>query len=215
MPGIRVGFWKITESPEELLQMYTLGQHNETIEAMVQARKSHFIASRLLAKQFYPDSELYKDEYGKPHLIESKHQISWSHGGDYAAFIASEESPTGIDIEKISDRILKIEDKFCNKEDKKAILHEKQAETLLLIWTAKESMYKLYGRKEVDFKLHMTVEPFDFGESGRYVARFHKDNLTASYLLEYEVFNHHIASWILGETIEIETQDRNVNSTAF
>ncbi len=202
-PGIRVGFWKIDETPEELLQMYTLGEHNETIEAMVSARKSHFIASRLLAKEFYPQSEVFKDEFGKPHLIGSNAHISWSHSGNYAALIACENSSTGIDIEQISDRILRIENKFCNKEDKKSIDPGHHAETLLAIWTAKESMFKWYGRKEVDFKLHMSVEPFEWQESGRFFTRFHKGETQARFTMEYEIINHHLATWIVGETENI------------
>jgi 4'-phosphopantetheinyl transferase len=197
-PGIRLGFWKITESPEELLQMYTGGSHDETIEAFVQQRKSHFIASRLLARQFFPESPIFKDEYGKPHLTDGKAQISWSHSGDYAALIADDHHATGIDIEKISDRIQKIQDKFCNEADFDCIDPGKVTESLLLIWTAKESMYKLYGRKVVDFRLHMTVEPFELESEGRFHARFHKEEIQSRYLMEYQIFNDHIASWVLG-----------------
>lgn len=169
---------------------------------MVQARKSHFIASRLLARTFYPNCEIYKDEFGKPHLYDIDDEISWSHGGDYAAIIASKNGPTGIDIEKISDRILKIQDKFCNETDLQCLLPGKIAESLLIIWTAKESMFKLYGRKEVDFKKHMTVLPFDLSDSGRYEAKFHKGNTQHHFLMEYEFFNHHIASWMVSELTE-------------
>lgn len=178
--------------------MYTHGEHDELIEGFVAQRKSHFIASRLLARQFFPDTQIHKDEFGKPQLINSPGHISWSHSGDYAAFIANSEFPTGIDIEQISDRILRIEDKFCNKADKMCIDPGKHAESLLLIWTAKESMYKLYGRKEVDFKLHMTVEPFEIDQEGRFYARFHKGETNTRFLLEFQFFNGHVASWILG-----------------
>jgi phosphopantetheinyl transferase len=97
-PGIRVGFWKITESPEELLEMYTHGVHDELIESMVTQRKSHFIASRLLVKQFFPDSEVFKDEFGKPHLKNGEAEISWSHSGNYASLITKNSALTGIYI---------------------------------------------------------------------------------------------------------------------
>lgn len=179
--------------------MYTRGEHNEEIEAMVQQRKSHFIASRLLAQEFFPGCRVYKDKFGKPHLHNHEAAISWSHSGDYAALIADEHEATGIDIEKLDDRILRIEDKFCNAADKDLIISSKRAECLLMIWTAKESLYKWYGRKEVDFRKHMTVEPFELATEGRYYARFHNGEVSARFLLEYSMFKDHIASWIMGE----------------
>lgn len=178
--------------------MYTAGSQDDTPDAMAEQRRSHFIAGRLLAKQFFPDEEIFKDEFGKPHLKNLDTHFSWSHSGRYAALIADEHGPTGIDIEELSNRVLRIEDKFCNPTDKSLIDPKHHAESLLLIWTAKESMYKLYGRKEVDFKLHMTIEPFVVAEEGRFFARFHKGQEMHRFQLEFEIFNHHIATWVLG-----------------
>lgn len=185
--------------------MYTGGIYDAAISQMVANRKSHFIASRLLARQFFPNCEVGKDEFGKPFLRDNSAQISWSHSGNYAALIACEHAPTGIDIEQLSERVLKIEDKFCNKADKSTIDHRHKVESLLLIWTAKESMYKLYGKKEVDFRKHMTVEPFIVAREGRFHARFHNGVANSRFLLEFEIFNDHIASWILGEVSESTT----------
>lgn len=199
-PGVKVGFWNITETAEELLQSYNPGEEEETfIRSMPEGRQLHYLGSRSLARAFYPDEKIVKDPFGKPHFENSSTQFSWSHSGQYAAFIANAHEKTGIDIEIISPKILRIEDKFCNKIDKQQIKKTHHAESLLLIWGAKESMFKWYGEKEVDFKLHMTVEPFDIREEGRFIAQFHKPDKKAEFMMEYKIMNDHLAVWTLEE----------------
>jgi len=36
-----------------------------------------------------------------------------------------------------------------------------QIAEMTLIWSAKESLYKLYNKKELDFKKHLVIEPFN------------------------------------------------------
>jgi 4'-phosphopantetheinyl transferase len=201
-PGVKVGLWNINENLEELLQMYNPEMEEETsIRNLMPTRQLHHLSSRILAKTFYPDSKILKTETGKPYLHNNNAFISWSHSGKYAAFICNEHESTGIDIELISPKVLRIEDKFCNKIDKTNIHKTRHMESLLLIWSAKESMYKWYGEKEVDFKLHMTVEAFDLREEGRFIARFHKPEKNAEFLMEYKIMNDHLAVWIHEEII--------------
>jgi phosphopantetheinyl transferase len=193
-----VGFWKITETAEELLQKYNPdAKENELISGMNPLRQSHYLACRVLAKSFYPELSISKDEKGKPHFNNSTVHFSWSHSGNYAAAIFNTEESTGIDIETVQPRILKIEDKFCNATDKQHIHRTRHVESLLLIWGAKESMFKHYGKKEVDFKKHMSISAFDIAEEGRFTAKFHKDDEKAEFLCEYSIFDGHIAVWIL------------------
>lgn len=193
-----MGFWKIAETAEELLQKYNPdAKENELISGMNPLRQSHYLACRVLAKSFYPELSISKDEKGKPHFNNSTVHFSWSHSGNYAAAIFNTEESTGIDIETVQPRILKIEDKFCNATDKQHIHRTRHVESLLLIWGAKESMFKHYGKKEVDFKKHMSISAFDIAEEGRFTAKFHKDDEKAEFLCEYSIFDGHIAVWIL------------------
>jgi 4'-phosphopantetheinyl transferase len=197
-PEIRVGFWKITESVESLLQMYGGISRDENLSAMAPSRLRHSLAVRLLLDQFYPNEIVVKDAFGKPHLQNNHHFISWSHSGSYAVVVACETHSVGIDIETVSNKILRIEGKFCNAQDKTCIKKTNHSESLLLIWAAKESLYKLYGKKEVDFKKDMTVEAFSIGQTGRFTAIFHKYRQPEKYTMEYEFFDGHVAVWTLG-----------------
>jgi phosphopantetheinyl transferase len=196
-PGVMIAFWKITETEETLLQMYNPeAQELAFIQQLPAQRKMHYLASRLLAKTCYPEQSIIKDEFGKPTFDDNSVHFSWSHSGQFAAAIFNEKESTGIDVETIEPKILRIEDKFCNNTDKSHLHRSRHQESLLIIWGAKESMYKWYGKKEVDFKKHMTVGPFEMGESGRFSASFHKPDLQQDFIMEYAIFEEHVAVWI-------------------
>lgn len=196
-PGKKIAFWQITEDEETLLQMY-----NPTAEEIVflqglhESKRLHFLSSRLLLRTLVPNGKLAKDDAGKPHFEDETPHISISHSGNYAAAIIDENNPTGIDIETQGPKILRIEDKFCNTYDKTNIRKSHHSLCLLIMWGAKESLYKWYGKKEVDFKKHMTVGPFETGDSGRFSATFHKPGIQQDFIMEYAVFEDHVAVWI-------------------
>lgn len=200
---IQLGEWEITETLEDLLQNYTFTEQEQEAEVikMHPERLKSYLAVRILAQKMIPEAVFIKDEYGKPfvnHSIGNRNiHLSWSHSGKYAAVLVSSHESAGIDIEKIDSRILRIKDKFCNKTDLSSHKPLNAIETLLVIWGAKESMYKFYGKKEVDFKLHMTVRPFIIQESGSILGEMHLPNYQRKFKLNYEIKHDRILVYIL------------------
>ena len=67
---------------------------------------------------------------------------------------------------------------------------ENEIPYLLAIWSAKEAMYKAFGKKEVDFQKHMQILPFEISTEGVITANFLLDGLTqmnVHYLFNGEV----------------------------
>ncbi len=95
----------------------------------------------------------------KPFLKHRTEHISISHSHDKLAIIINENENTGIDIELIRDKVLKIQHKFLNVNE--MTFAKDQTEKLITIWAAKEAMYKVYGLKELDFISNLFVEKFD------------------------------------------------------
>lgn len=97
------------------------------------------------------------EDSGKPILRHSDMEISISHTKNYASIILSKQNRVAVDIEYISDRICKIEDKFMRGDEQaysrklmQQIAIAKNSNTnkaciLLLFWCAKETMYKYYS----------------------------------------------------------------------
>jgi len=114
---------------------------------------------------------------GKP-VIPGKH-ISISHSYDYAALAISDNN-CAIDIQKIDPRIQKIKNKFLIPVKDKYGLEE-----LTLIWSAKETMFKLYAKGEVDFKKHMKVKISQISDKGSFEGQFLKEDFRKILKLHY------------------------------
>jgi 4'-phosphopantetheinyl transferase EntD len=73
----------------------------------------------------------------------------------------------GLDLERIDTRIGRVAHKFINEEEQTYISKvspEDLNQFQTIIWSAKETMYKIYGKKELDFKKHMNVEAFKINQ---------------------------------------------------
>jgi 4'-phosphopantetheinyl transferase len=122
-----------------------------------------FLSIRHLLKEVgYSDLDVTYDDYGKPHLKDGKY-ISITHSFIFTGIIISEEVPVGIDIEKHREKILKIAHKFTPIEEYNTIAnHEALVSKLTIVWGAKESLYKIYGKKKLRFLHHIYIEDFSF-----------------------------------------------------
>ncbi|MBA2610649.1 MAG: 4'-phosphopantetheinyl transferase superfamily protein [Bacteroidetes bacterium] len=117
--------------------------------------------SQFLLKQMLK-TEIFEINYtaeNKPFLKARTEHISISHSHDKLAIIINENENTGIDIELVRDKVLKIQHKFLNAAE--VVFVKDNVEKLITIWAAKEAMYKAYGLKELDFKTNLFVEKFD------------------------------------------------------
>ena len=117
--------------------------------------------------------QVVADEHGKPHIIPSSDshgmtvpEISLSHSGDLAIAMAA-PYPCGIDIQKTTATVTRVQRRFCSADEKKVLQEssflKKQNEVtrLTLLWAAKEAVRKavaispLLGFKEI--ALHAVV----------------------------------------------------------
>jgi len=154
--------WKISESVEELRSAIRLREGEETLyhSFVAESRKKQWLAYRLLIRELLEPDEfpVEYDASGKPFLAGSDFHISVTHTDDLAAVIISRYARVGIDMEKIKPRIEKVREKFLNPEESSSIGKERELEQLTLAWCAKEALYKLYGRRNLDFRDNMMVE---------------------------------------------------------
>ncbi|HQQ93013.1 MAG TPA: 4'-phosphopantetheinyl transferase superfamily protein [Bacteroidia bacterium] len=137
--------------------------------------------------------QLTYDNNNKPHLLNREGHISISHSHDKLAIILNAKEETGIDIELIRDKVQRIQHKYLNAGEQERA--GGQTEKLITYWAAKECLYKLYGKKEVDFIRHLFIETeTDF----ELVGRIEMAGQIKRYLLSKEridqyimVFSHH------------------------
>ncbi len=156
-----LALWKITETSELLAAL--LGNAVQDTQSANKENK-HWLSSRLLLKEIFlqKNIRLQKDEFNKPYLFvdEKPFHISITHSHHFAAIIVSETQNVAIDLERIDERVQRVSRKFVNEDERKFLTEMPNVAALTIIWSAKETLYKLYGKKELDFKAHLFIKPF-------------------------------------------------------
>ncbi|MBI1306456.1 MAG: 4'-phosphopantetheinyl transferase superfamily protein [Bacteroidetes bacterium] len=188
-----IAIWKIEESFEELQNS---GNRSAQISDITHPeRNRQWLACRKALESLVGDSilTLFKDEAGKPHL-ESNGYISLSHTAGYAVAIHG-PNPVGIDVEEISNRVERIAKRFVSDIEESWIRPENRNEDLFQIWCAKEAIFKLYGRKSVDFKNHIKVTSIPEATSQSFEVQFLKYE-PVSFLAHQIKIGNHLIVWI-------------------
>ncbi|MDB4204290.1 4'-phosphopantetheinyl transferase superfamily protein [Polaribacter sp.] len=189
----KVLIWKIEESISKLQEGIVLSENSATrLNSMKsELHQKGFVSIRHLLKEVgYTDADLIYDEYGKPHLKDGKF-ISITHSYNFTAIIISDDLHVGIDIEKQREKILKIAHKFTPFEEYKTIANvDALISKLTIVWGAKESLYKIYGKKKLLFLHHIYIEGFKFSdEKTTGEIRYNGENTTYNIsFLEFEGF---------------------------
>ncbi|WP_420148904.1 4'-phosphopantetheinyl transferase family protein [Spirosoma sp.] len=141
----------------------TIPEREELASITHPAQRIEWLACRLAVRrlveaQGVPYAGLQKDEFGKPHLIDSPWHISLSHTTGWAAAVLHRSRPVGIDIEPIRDQFRRVVPRVLS--DKEITHAASDLNRLAVYWCAKEALYKLYGKRQLTFRDHLHIEPF-------------------------------------------------------
>lgn len=148
--------------------------------------KIQWIAVRYVLKKFFgTEMKVYYTDRGKPYLIDHSDHISISHSNEYVALMLSKANLVGVDIEQIHDRILKVRDKFLSETELTGIQDKDNVRKIMLYWNAKEALYKLYGRRYLDFRHEIEIFPFEQEDKGNFSGTIKKPGMDILYNLRY------------------------------
>jgi phosphopantetheinyl transferase len=195
----KLAVWKIEETEEFFLKKVSLRQKIRHPHKRLQ-----HLAGRYLLQLLHPDFPLHLiaiSHSKKPLLRNYEFHFSISHCGDFAAAIVSENRNVGIDVELITPKIGLIKNKFLNQEEITLLgnyqLSIVNYQLLTLFWSAKEAIFKWYGKGEVDFKKNMIIDQLFFEtEQGNIDAHFIKDEKT-DLKLEFRFFEKLCLVWVV------------------
>ena len=189
-----LGLWDIQEPQSFFLyRLKPKGEEKAQLDQLTgKSRRLEWMAVRWLLHKMSgrrKRSICVKDEYGKPHLIDSDHEISFSHSKQLVTVIASRFT-CGVDIQNITPSVERIAEKFMREEELKSLKKKTRLEHLHVYWGAKECLYKAYGRKKLDFRKHIMIEPFSYNlKKGTCIGYVKKDDFSARYALRYQIID--------------------------
>lgn len=200
-PDTELGIWNITESEDWFRQQLTLSAPEQAqLDLIKGSKRTEWLSARQLVHIMSGRTErgaFIKDEFGKPHLQNSDWYISISHSHGKSAAIAS-TNICGIDIQFIVPKIERIAPKFMREEEMNSLNDSQQLLQLHIYWTAKEALYKAYGRKQLDFRKHIHITPFDRAQQqGQLQGQIIKNDIRQTFQLEYQIIDDYVLTFAL------------------
>ena len=189
--------WKIDTDWQQLLACSNFQSEDlQAIETISHPqKKAEYLASRLalhqLLKAFQmPQTSIIKDIYGKPYAKHGSYHISLANSFPYGVAVLNLDQITGIDIERPSDKLLRVQHKFLHEQEAHL---QHQADNLCLAWCTKECLYKLHGRKRLSFKHHIRITEIQYPSKPYIYAEIYYDQEYVTYkLLIEQVENYFI-----------------------
>lgn len=170
-----LAIWQIAEEEEELTAPLPCGA-----ELLAEARRRfkaggrrlEWLAVRRLLHEVGVTSPIGYHPSGRPYLTDDARHLSISHTRGYAAVALHSAMPVGLDIERRTGKVCRVQHKFLSHEEKTFLPSGKNnVEALLILWTAKEAMFKLVDRPGIDFADHFHLAPFRVADAGECTAR--------------------------------------------
>ena len=123
-------------------------------------RREHLAWRRIVRNELGRNVIIEYNEVGAPVVDTPNTCISVSHGGERVA-VAIADEPVGVDIEALDRNFDHIKERYMTAQE---VALSDNDNWPAIVWTAKEAIYKLYGKREVDLTKDIRITSFDAAE---------------------------------------------------
>jgi len=196
-PDTKLAVWHIEEPEDFFLAKGLLAPQVAHPHKRLQHLAGRYLLPFLFAD--FPLAQILIAETRKPFLEKEDYHFSISHCGDFAAAIVSRNSRVGVDLERVDARILSIGHKFLSHSEKELLQDSnKTIEDLTLIWSAKEAIFKWFGKGGLSFKEHIQLKKILFPAEPGWIDLFFvfKKELATSLLVKGKFFDQMTLAWV-------------------
>lgn len=136
---------------ESDFESYLLPNEMERLESINHIiKKEEFVATRILRTMVFGTIPIQYSEIGAPFINDGSY-ISISHSWSVVGIAHCDDFMIGLDLEPIRDTAKKVKSKFLS-EDEWENTDTSSIEEMTKVWSGKEALYKLAGRKKIIFK---------------------------------------------------------------
>ena len=181
-PAAVLGLWHLTETPAELWPgLPNAAAYQALRPATADAtRQAQWLAGRRLLHRLFEEATLpppahtvvQNNATGRPWLAGAAPDtvVSLSHSGAWVAAVLAQSGRAGVDIEMIRDKAQRLASKFLADDEwahARAVAPASTADAhYTLLWSAKESLYKLAAQRGIIFRQQLRLHSFSLRESG-------------------------------------------------
>ena len=185
----KIILWKII--PGELSETHLSKPDKDLLKTRKDKNsKEYFLAVRKLLENEDPELTIDYNTKGKPFLNKQK-GISISHSNEILAICISNENDFGIDIQYKTDKIFKIKNKFLSKNETKFLDKKDDIESLIKLWSAKESIFKALGKEGVSFSNDLEIDSIKYKDLFK-AGYYKKDNIKIKFDLDFLFIEEYI-----------------------
>ncbi len=196
--GCDLGIWEINEDYHSLKKDCTLNDQDILILEGFRNpnRKLEWLSVRnLVTRMTGKENRIIYNKERKPFLENDSCNLSISHSNRFTSILMSKIRRVGIDLEYMSHRISKIEDKFIHPREKVADDPLLMSYHLYIHWCAKEALYKINDKKGLNFKKNLIIDPFMPEDSGILHGKAVLPERTETFNLNYFRMDNYIIVW--------------------
>jgi len=187
-PTAVLGLWHLNETPAELWSGLPRAAAYEALMPVTAdaTRQAQWLAGRVLTHALLAELDtlptaqvvVQNDATGRPWLTSNARglTVSLSHSGAWVAAVLARNGRAGVDVEMIRSKAERLASKFLSPAewaDAQAATQGHSAATsahYTLLWSAKETLYKLAAQRGIIFKTQLLLDPFTPQESGEILA---------------------------------------------
>lgn len=190
-----LGMWEIKEDFNTLFSKLKLDADEiKTLDSFKNySRKVEWLSVRVLLNEITGKScKIVYNEDRKPFLHDNSYNISISHSYRLTSVLLSKTKKVGIDLEFMSHRIQKISHKFINCDEVVSTDPSTESLHLYVHWCAKEALYKICDKKNINFKSNLTVRPFFLESKGLITGIHHDENINDEYPMNYIIQDNYV-----------------------
>ncbi len=181
--------WRIEEQEETLAKM--LSSLEEVSDSITSPQKRlEWLAGRVLVKEVMEAMDLnfqgiVKDDFGKPYPVGYDYQISLTHSFPFVAVLLDKYESVGIDLEQPKEKLLRIASRIHNVDE----VNDAGTDIIkhCIYWCAKETLIKIYGKKDLIFSEHMKILPFTRKKEGNIIGKIIVNDMERVIPLYYRV----------------------------
>ena len=198
LPECHLGVWEIAEDFDTLNSMVNLAAVEKTKLNSFKniSRKVEWLSVRALVKNMLgKHTEILYNSENKPFVRGNTHSISISHSNSLTAVLISKDKKVGIDLEFMSGKISKVANKFMNEKESVTSDPEMKKYHLYLHWCAKEALYKICDKQDINFRDGLTIAPFEPDDHGFMNGHVINGNGEQDFELEYLHHDNYALVW--------------------
>lgn len=193
-----MGIWEIKEDYETLYEKVKLTPDEITTLQNFQSsqRRLEWLSVRVLINKILKkDCLIIYNADHKPFLSDNSYNISISHSRNLTSVLVSKHRKVGIDLEYMSHQIHNVSHKFLNENEK--ITNNPLLERLHLYihWCAKEALYKICDKQDINFKQNLTIKPFDVNIEGEIIGTVDNKYGNEQFSLKYFTIDGYVVAW--------------------